>query len=276
MSEHSAIKVGYDLDVYEKHGVKLPIYAQMQKCPHWLICGNSGSGKSYLTLMLLRNVLKEFREDVRLWIMDFKSSEDFSFLEGYNRYYCGAECAEGLEDYYREYQEVKSKKAKDGILRLIVFDEWAGFQIWEAQQNKKQAEKYKGHLLEILLMGRSMMCGVWVIMQRNDAKYIDGREQFFCHGLARKNEPGIQADDYAGGRFGATRRLFLRRGNHPNGRHRDEISKSPETAQRRACQAGDFGMPDESVRRREQSRINRQPDVPSLTRAAAEGKSAGL
>lgn len=179
MSEHSAIKVGYDLDVYEKHGVKLPIYAQMQKCPHWLICGNSGSGKSYLTLMLLRNVLKEFREDVRLWIMDFKSSEDFSFLEGYNRYYCGAECAEGLEDYYREYQEVKSKKAKDDILRLIVFDEWAGFQIWEAQQNKKQAEKYKGHLLEILLMGRSMMCGVWVIMQRNDAKYIDGREQFF-------------------------------------------------------------------------------------------------
>ncbi|MCI9418254.1 MAG: hypothetical protein HFI82_12785 [Eubacterium sp.] len=33
-------------------------------------------------------------------------------------------------------------------------------------------------------------------------------------------------------------------------------------------------MPDESVRRREQSRINRQPDVPSLTRAAAGGKSA--
>ena len=132
-----------------------------------------------LTLMLLRNVLKEFREDVRLWIMDFKSSEDFSFLEGCARYYCGAECAEGLEDYYREYQEVKSKKAKDGILRLIVFDEWAGFQIWETQQNKKQAEKYKGYLLEILLMGRSMNCGAWVIMQRNDAKYIDGREQFF-------------------------------------------------------------------------------------------------
>ena len=24
-----------------------------------------------------------------------------------------------------------------------------------------------------------MNCGAWVIMQRNDAKYIDGREQFF-------------------------------------------------------------------------------------------------
>ena len=179
MTEHNTIKIGYDLDVYEKYNLKLPISIPLQKCPHWLICGNSGSGKSYLTLMLLRNVLKEFQEDVRLWIMDFKSSEDFSFLKGYSRYYCGADCENGLEDFYSEYQKVKNQEPKDNVLRLIIFDEWAGFQIWETQRNKKQAEKYKGYLLEILLMGRSMMCGAWVIMQRNDAKYIDGREQFF-------------------------------------------------------------------------------------------------
>lgn len=179
MTEHGRIKAGYDLDAYEKYNVRLPVYIPLLKCPHWLICGNSGSGKSYLTLMLLRNVLREFQTDVRLWIMDFKSSEDFSFLKGYSHYYSGTDCGNGLEDFYNEYQKVKNGETRDGILRLIVFDEWAGFQIWETQQNKKQAEKYKGHLLEILLMGRSMMCGVWVIMQRSDAKYIDGREQFF-------------------------------------------------------------------------------------------------
>ncbi len=179
MTEHNGIKAGYDLDAYEKYSLKLPVCIPLQKCPHWLICGNSGSGKSYLTLMLLRNVLKEFLEDVRLWILDFKSSEDFSFLKGYSHYYSGTDCGNGLENYYNEYRKVKNGEIKDGVLRLLIFDEWAGFQIWETQQNKKQAEKYKGYLLEILLMGRSMMCGVWIIMQRNDAKYIDGREQFF-------------------------------------------------------------------------------------------------
>jgi len=80
MTEHNGIKAGYDLDAYEKYSLKLPVCISLQKCPHWLICGNSGSGKSYLTLMLLRNVLKEFLEDVKLWILDFKSSEDFSCL----------------------------------------------------------------------------------------------------------------------------------------------------------------------------------------------------
>lgn len=64
-------------------------------------------------------------------------------------------------------------------MRILIFDEWVGFQIWETQQNKKQAEKYKRYLLEILLLGRSMLCGAWVIMQRNDAKYIEGRDQMF-------------------------------------------------------------------------------------------------
>lgn len=178
MTEHNSIKVGYDLDMWEKHNIPLPIYVPLEKNLHWQICGNSGSGKSYHTLMLLRNVLLEYQSDIKLWFMDFKSSSDFSFMSGYTHYYAGADCAEGLEDFYAEYQEVKNG-INDGKIRIMIFDEWAGFQIWETQQNKKQAERYRGYLLEILLMGRSMLCGAWVIMQRNDAKFIEGREQFF-------------------------------------------------------------------------------------------------
>ena len=177
--KHKPIKVGYDLELFEKYNQRVPLYVDAEKSPHGTICGSSGSGKSYLTLMLLRNLLVEYQNDIKLWFMDFKNSSDFSFMNEYAHYYAGVDCAEGLENFYQEYLQVKDGSIIDGKLRIMIFDEWAGFQIWQTHQNKKLAEQYKGYLLEILLMGRSMLCGAWVIMQRNDAKFIEGREQMF-------------------------------------------------------------------------------------------------
>lgn len=179
MTEHDPIKAGYDLIMWERFHTRLPIYVRLEKNLHWLLCGNSGSGKSYLLLMLLRDIIAGYGADIKLWFFDFKSSPDFSFMDGYDRYYAGAGCADGLENFYNEYLRVKSGEIQDGKIRLMVFDEWAGFMVYETQKDKKRAERYKGYLLEILLMGRSMLCGVWVTMQRNDAKYIEGRDQFF-------------------------------------------------------------------------------------------------
>lgn len=176
---HKPIKTGYDLNMFEQYNARLALSIDLTKNIHWQISGNTGSGKSYLVLFLIRNILIEFQSDIKIWLCDFKSSEDWSFMKGYSRYYAGSDCARGLEEFYAEYQQVKNGSIKDSRIRLLVFDEWAGFMVYETQNNKKQAEQYKSHLLEILLMGRSMLCGVWVIMQRNDAKYIDGREQFF-------------------------------------------------------------------------------------------------
>lgn len=164
---------------YEKYNARMPISVDVVNNLHWLICGNSGSGKSYMLLMILRNMLIEYGTDIKVWFMDFKASTDFLFMKGYSKYYSGMDCEKGLEDFYEEYQNVKNASIKDGRIRILIFDEWAGYIIWQTQQNKKLAEKHKGYLLEVLLMGRSMLCGVWVILQRNDAKYIEGREQFF-------------------------------------------------------------------------------------------------
>ena len=178
-SKHKPVKVCYDLYMFERFHSQLALYIDLVKCLHWLICGNSGSGKSYMLLFVLRNILAEFQKDIKVWFCDFKSSEDFSFMIVFAHFYTGADCARGLEEFYTEYQQVKNGTIRDGLIRLIIFDEWAGFMVYETQKNKKQAEQYKGWLLEVLLMGRSMLCGVWVVMQRNDAKYIEGREQFF-------------------------------------------------------------------------------------------------
>lgn len=174
------IKAGYDLDMWEKYHARSEIRLNARIQPHLLLCGSSGSGKSYLTLMLLRNLLVTYQDTLVLWFMDFKNSEDFKFMNKYSKYYSGENCGKGLESFYAEYQKVKDGTIVDDKIRLMIFDEWAGFMVWETQQNKKQAECYKGLLLEILLMGRSMQCGAWMIMQRNDAKYIEGREQMFA------------------------------------------------------------------------------------------------
>lgn len=173
------IKVGYNWDIWDRRAIRLPIAIPYLTNIHWLICGNSGSGKSYFVLYLLRNLLQCLGDKVTLWFCDFKSSEDFSFLADYVRYYAGADCKRGLEEFYAEFEAVKSGSVKDERIRLLFFDEWAGFQVWETSRDKKQSELHKQMLLEVLLMGRSMKCGVTVIMQRNDAAYIQGREQFF-------------------------------------------------------------------------------------------------
>lgn len=173
------ILVGYNLDLWSRQALRLPISVPYLTNIHWLICGNSGSGKSYFVLYLLRNLLQCLSDRIVLWFCDFKSSDDFSFLSEYARYYAGTDCKRGLEEFYAEFEAVKSGSLKDDKIRLLFFDEWAGFQVWETSRDKKQAELHRGILLEILLMGRSMRCGVTVIMQRNDAAYIQGREQFF-------------------------------------------------------------------------------------------------
>lgn len=176
---NDCVKVGYLWDLWDRRAIRLPIAIPYLTNIHWLICGNSGSGKSYFVLYLLRNLLQCLGDKVTLWFCDFKSSEDFSFLADYVRYYAGADCKRGLEEFYAEFEAVKSGSVKDEKIRLLFFDEWAGFQVWETSRDKKQSELHKQMLLEVLLMGRSMKCGVTVIMQRNDAAYIQGREQFF-------------------------------------------------------------------------------------------------
>lgn len=173
------VEIGFDLDCWVNYGRKFPITVPYDKMIHWQILGNSGSGKSYYTLYLLRNLLVAAGKKVKIWFLDFKNSEDFAFMKGYERYFAGSDCGAGLTDFYNEFQRVKSGEICDGVLRLCFFDEVAGFQIWESAQDKKQAERYKAMLLEVLLLGRSMLCGVTVIMQRNDAAYISGRDQAF-------------------------------------------------------------------------------------------------
>ncbi|MDO4343932.1 MAG: ATP-binding protein [Eubacteriales bacterium] len=178
IQDNKQLILGIDMEMLEKFRIEMPITIDIWKKPSGLIVGASGSGKSYFVTLFVHHILNVCkRGSVKIYYCDFKSSEDTAYLAPYCRYFAGEKCAEGLTAYYEEYKAIRDG-VRDGKLRLIFFDEWAGFQLWETQKSKKQAELYKGMLQEILLMGRSLLCGAWVILQRPDSTWISGRENF--------------------------------------------------------------------------------------------------
>lgn len=190
--DRKRLVLGIDMEAFENLSIKKPISLDIWKKPSGLIVGASGSGKSYFVTLFLHHILNVCAKGaVVIYYCDFKSSEDTAYLAPYCRYYSGEKCAEGLTAYYEEYKTVRDGK-RDGKLRLLFFDEWAGFQLWETQKSKKQAELYKGMLQEILLMGRSLLCGAWIILQRPDSTWLSGRENF--HSICCFLSGGVSAE----------------------------------------------------------------------------------
>lgn len=79
---------GYNLIIWEEYAQKMPLNFMVSSHPHALISGKSGSGKSTAILFLIGKLI-QVNEDIVLYILDFKNSEDFEFLDGYKNYYRG-------------------------------------------------------------------------------------------------------------------------------------------------------------------------------------------
>ena len=92
---------------------------------HALITGSSGSGKSYALLYLLGNLLKS-NPDIILYFLDFKNSADFEFLNGYQYYYSGDACYQGILDYYTRFCDARIR-GKNTERHLLIFDEYPAF-----------------------------------------------------------------------------------------------------------------------------------------------------
>ena len=95
---------------------------------HWLVGGNSGAGKSYSLMLILAKIWKYLPDTARLWLMDFKGSDDFHYLRGIPnaRYYFHDRCAVGLQEFGEE-MESRLRDNPDRSPVVAVFDEYASF-----------------------------------------------------------------------------------------------------------------------------------------------------
>ena len=169
------------------------LHLPLESYPHALVTGSSGSGRSYALLYLLGMLLQE-SDDIEVYILDFKNSEDFEFLSGYKHYFKGDECYEGVMEYYEKFAERRRKRNSKKRM-LLLYDEFPSslnyFGGIDKRDKTKKATDISNAVAEILMLGRGINCGVWIVTQRADASlFANGsRDSFMVFlGLGRMSK----------------------------------------------------------------------------------------
>lgn len=162
---------GYDNTLRKETGLNITIKHSLESHCHMLLTGASGSGKSYALLYLLGMLLKENKYIV-VYFCDFKNSTDFSFMENYPYYYAGNDCYKGIMDYYRVF--TNARMSRDNTCRhVLICDEYPSLINYLQMQDKVNKTKYANEVLsaisEILMLGRGIKFGIWIVTQRADS-----------------------------------------------------------------------------------------------------------
>ncbi len=89
-----------------QYQTKSSIQTEIDTHCHALITGSSGSGKSVAVSYLLGRRLQADPK-THIFICDYKNSEDFRFLNGYENYYTGERCYDGIMAFYQRFHETR-------------------------------------------------------------------------------------------------------------------------------------------------------------------------
>lgn len=81
--------IGYDYDAWYGYAEKIAVSVNVstKANSHTLICGMSGSGKSYLTNQYLARICLHGGKDSVIYFSDFKGDDSFSYLRDSSRYF---------------------------------------------------------------------------------------------------------------------------------------------------------------------------------------------
>ena len=114
----SNFMLGYDLQMVQTDGVKIPLSAPLG---HLIAVGGSGSGKTTALLYWLYK-MKKANISIELYIMDFKASHEFQGItENYAEY---EDCYERIKAFYEMFS--KLQEGGDGTVKILLIDEIAG------------------------------------------------------------------------------------------------------------------------------------------------------
>ncbi|SHN61305.1 hypothetical protein SAMN02745247_02343 [Butyrivibrio hungatei DSM 14810] len=166
---------GYLYDLWYSAKMKVPIKHNLSSHCHVLLTGSSGSGKSYALLYILGRLMQTC-PNITVYFCDFKNSDDFSFLDGYKHYYSGDECYNGIIAYYKSFTSARKNRSKRRA--LLIFDEYPAFISYLSGLDKtnktKRASECQNAVAEILMLGRGINHGIWLVTQRADASLFQG------------------------------------------------------------------------------------------------------
>lgn len=185
MTYNNSIVVGVEQSALS-HGLLIPQRVDFGRVPHLLIAAPSGSGKTYLLTYILSQLA---RKPIRLILADFKGV-DFIEFDGCRNYYKHTAVADALALVFDAMQERMAHPRPDFQPIYYCVDEWAGFL---SLYPKKEQEDFKQKMASILMLGRGVQVFVIMSLQRADATYITGRDNFGnCIGLGHLSKESIR------------------------------------------------------------------------------------
>ena len=156
-----------------------------KKCPHFLLVGNTGSGKTQLAQYMISCLIKR---GIRVIYCDPKNDYEMRyFAENCGAIYVSEE--NEIAKAVRETEEEMRKRGKEldnlGIQETdfqplyLVFDELIAF---SKIAEKKTYEETARRIASIVVMGRSKRVYAGLILQRPDTAFIEGaiRDNLGC------------------------------------------------------------------------------------------------
>lgn len=164
----NSILLGYCYDAWYGYGWKEPIKADIstQTNSHILICGMSGSGKSYLTNQYLARLYLGSSNSGQVYFADFKQDDQFYHLRNCPRYYPYDSSLEALDIVYDALHKRQSGEDTSRVPVTLVWDEYIANVL---ALDKKRADGVMKKVSEILMLGRSLAVRLVISCQRPDA-----------------------------------------------------------------------------------------------------------
>ncbi|MDR7810555.1 hypothetical protein [Lacrimispora sp.] len=165
------ILVGYDYDAWYGYSDKLPVTVDVstKNNTQTLICGMSGSGKSYLTNQYFARICLHGGDDSVVYFADFKQDDSFLHLRECPRYYPYDRTIEALEIVYDILHKRQSGEDVSRHFVTLVWDEYIACILSLLGTEKKRAEAVMHKVSEILMLGRSLAVRLVIACQRPDA-----------------------------------------------------------------------------------------------------------
>lgn len=169
MTTNSDLLLGYDYDKWYGYGIKDPVTTDISSKTnsHILLCGMSGSGKSYAENLLMARL--SAHNDSSIYFADYKQDDSFSYLRKCSRYYPYDRTIEALDIVYDTLH--KRQLGEDTSRRPItlVWDEYMANILAIQGVEKKKADGLMRKVSEILMLGRSLGVRLIISCQRPDA-----------------------------------------------------------------------------------------------------------
>ncbi len=168
MMKNSDLVLGYDYDKWYGYGIKEPVITDIspRTNSHTILCGMSGSGKSYAEAILLARIAKT---EGMVYFSDFKQDDSFTFLRSCPRYYPYDKTIEALEIVYETLHKRQSGEDTSRSPVTLVWDEYMANILAIQGMERKKAEDLMRKVSEIIMLGRSLGVRIVISCQRPDA-----------------------------------------------------------------------------------------------------------